>query len=241
MELKPQIISVLLMLMFQVSLQDNCTVERQSDPVTIRCVEKDAVLNIEIDRKTFISIRCSGPVRDVSEMMPILNETFVDQSYGWFSITECPFPRNFTNLGTKVKNLRNFSYSRGLPLQVTSDLFNGAEDLIALTLASSSIQDIETDAFSNLFQLYNLNLSGNNISKIYSEMFQNNSELRTLDINENSAKLEVLSGCFTELLELISVQLKGCKEVILNDNLFRNDSKLDLFDISGSNLVSFNR
>jgi Leucine-rich repeat (LRR) protein len=241
MEQKPQIVAVLFLMLFQVSLQDNCTVERQSDPITIRCVEKDAVLNIEIKEKTFVSIRCSGPVGDVSEMMPKLNETFVHQNYSCLYLNACPFPRSFADLNSKLHNLFEFTFAHGLPLRVTSDLFIGAEHLVALTLASSSVQHIETDAFSNLTKLDFLDLSGNNISKIYSEMFQNNMELHSLNITANSAKLEVLSGCFAKNLKLDYVSLKGCKEVILHDNLFHSDSQLDFFDVSGSNLVSFNR
>jgi hypothetical protein len=138
-------------------------------------------INLFIFLKNEVSIKCKGNVRDISDLLPKINETMIREPIIFHLRENCPLPNSFFDLSSKIKQLETLTYVNANLPRIASNKFAGLNILKTLELTNSSIKFIETKAFDGLPKLEFIDLSSNFISVITTNTFQQNLFLNVID------------------------------------------------------------
>ncbi|XP_049323824.1 toll-like receptor 5 [Astyanax mexicanus] len=115
-----------------------------------------------------------------------------------------PDQQTFKDLA--ASGIKEFDLSKCRIFALTHSLFHNLPDLQAVSLASNSINQIESNAFLGVPYLRLLNLSSNLLDKIESRTFSNLPNLEFLDLSYNNLRI-LTQESFSGLPNLLSLDL----------------------------------
>uniref|UniRef100_A0A8B9JX84 LRRCT domain-containing protein n=1 Tax=Astyanax mexicanus TaxID=7994 RepID=A0A8B9JX84_ASTMX len=144
-----------------------------------------------------------------------------------------PDQQTFKDLA--ASGIKEFDLSKCRIFALTHSLFHNLSDLQTVSLASNSINQIESNAFLGVPYLRLLNLSSNLLDKIDSRTFSNLPRLEVLDLSYNNIRI-LTQESFSGLPNLLSLdltdnslqdlykmaQLPQLKELYLSENKIKS-------------------
>lgn len=116
----------------------------------------------------------------------------------------------------QLRFLKSLDLGKNQITDITTDAFDGLEELLGLRLTDNLIANISRDTFSALPSLKILNLASNKIRHIDQSAFISNPSITVIRLDNNL--LEDISGVFTSLSTLVWLNV--------------SDNKLNMFDYS---------
>lgn len=144
--------------------------------------------------------------------------------------------KSFPTLLEITKRLTKI-YSAGKQMKLTTDVFDGAEDIEMINLSDGDLKEIEPRAFYGAKKLRKLDLSANELTYLPRDMFPQGNQMKELDVSNNQIS-RLFRSTFKSLRSLKKLDLSNNKIKELNGPIFADLQNLEEIDLSGNPIES---
>lgn len=228
-------------------MQDNCPEDcsckkTNSIPDTVThivCHKKSLnTITVRVVQMKELTVFCRKNMKRFEASLPQLDETFVDDSITLYLDSECPFPRRFSELSTKLGHIKEMTYQNSFMKSLSFETSQKFYGLNGLFLTNDQIRSISPMTFFYFRNLTDVDLSHNFISDIKADLFEYNHFLKNVSFRNNTL-ISIDSRSLADKRFLRSVVLSDNKGIKLPPDLLLNSVNTSVLVLSGTNLSSF--